>query len=372
MLSNLIEQVIDLQIRNVTSNTYTRDLNTILILAKHTVFTAPELYREYTNSLSALDDGFDNDSYVYEALNTLFSQEVKPAKAIVGRGVTATAGDYFTAYEQMLMIPQGWLWLISDLRDAEEQIEIAQLGESNKKFYLAATHSADALNSAITTDLGSRVKALGLNNTATWYDDGFDKLQLAGPDNAGSVGATYGTKPNYSEAAILGRCANGTAGTVNFRLKKLIGVTVPTSIDTNNKLTTLNNKNYNFAATLEGQTRSYGSGKVGSGEWIHIRLGITWLEVGMREDLFYTVADTEKLVYENEGAAAIESAIRSRLSRGQKIGIIAKDSPIEVSVPNVLDLTPQQRGTGILPDVTFSARMSGAIQGAIVRGGVYL
>lgn len=355
MLSNLIEQVIDLQIRNVTSNTYTRDLNTILILAKHTVFTAPELYREYTNSLSALDDGFDNDSYVYEALNTLFSQEVKPAKAIVGRGVTDVAGDYFTAYEQMLMIPQGWLWLISDLRDAEEQIEIAQLGESNKKFYLAATHSADALNSAITTDLGSRVKALSLNNTATWYDDAID-----------------GTEPKFSEAAILGRCANGTAGTVNFRLKKLIGVTVPTSIDTNTKLTTLNNKNYNFAATLEGQTRSYGSGKVGSGEWIHIRLGITWLEVGMREDLFYTVADTEKLGYENEGAAAIESAIRSRLSRGQKIGIIAKDSPIEVSVPNVLDLTPQQRGTGILPDVTFSARMSGAIQGAIVRGGVYL
>ena len=355
MLSNLIEQVIDLQIRNVTSNTYTRDLNTILILAKHTVFTAPELYREYTNSLSALDDGFDNDSYVYEALNTLFSQEVKPAKVIVGRGVTATAGDYFTAYEQMLMIPQGWLWLISDLRDVNEQIEIAKLGESNKKFYLAATHSADALNPTITTDLGSRVKALSLNNTATWYDDGFD-----------------GTEPNFSEAAILGRCANGTAGTVNFRLKKLIGVTVPTSIDTNTKLTTLNNKNYNFAATLEGQTRSYGSGKVGSGEWIHIRLGITWLEVGMREDLFYTVADTEKLVYENEGAAAIESAIRSRLSRGQKIGIIAKDSPIEVSVPNVLDLTPQQRGTGILPDVTFSARMSGAIQGAIVRGGVYL
>lgn len=355
MLSNLIEQVIDLQIRNVTSNTYTRDLNTILILAKHTVFTAPELYREYTNSLAALDDGFDNDSYVYEALNTLFSQEVKPAKAIVGRGVTATAGDYFTAYEQMLMIPQGWLWLISDLRDVDEQIEIAQLGESNKKFYLAATHSADALDSAITTDLGSRVKALSLNNTATWYDDAID-----------------GTEPNFSEAAILGRCANGTAGTVNFRLKKLVGITVPASIDTNTKLTTLNNKNYNFAATLEGQTRSYGSGKVGSGEWIHIRLGITWLEVGMREDLFYTVADTEKLGYENEGAAAIESAIRSRLSRGQKIGIIAKDSPIEVSVPNVLDLTPQQRGTGILPDVTFSARMSGAIQGAIVRGGVYL
>lgn len=367
MLSNLIEQVIDLQIRNVTSNTYTRDLNTILILAKHTLFTAPELYREYTNSLSALDAGFENYSYVYEALSTLFSQEVKPAKVIVGRGVTATAGDYFTAYEQMLMIPQGWLWLISDLRDVDEQIEIAKLGESNKKFYLAATHSADALNPTITTDLGSRVKALSLNNTATWYDDALVPTIL--PDFVPNNTATL---PNSSEAAILGRCANGTAGTVNFRLKKLIGVKVPTSIDTNTKLTTLNNKNYNFAATLEGQTRSYGSGKVGSGEWIHIRLGITWLEVGMREDLFYTVADTEKLVYENEGAAAIESAIRSRLSRGQKIGIIAKDSPIEVSVPNVLDLTPQQRGTGILPDVTFSARMSGAIQGAIVRGGVYL
>ena len=41
-LNELINQIVDVQIRNVTSNTYSRDLNTILVLSKHDVFTAPE------------------------------------------------------------------------------------------------------------------------------------------------------------------------------------------------------------------------------------------------------------------------------------------------------------------------------------------
>ena len=41
---------------------------------------------------------------------------------------------------------------------------------------------------------------------------------------------------NYSEAAILGRCANGIAGTVNFRRKLLIGVEVSNTIDSPTKV----------------------------------------------------------------------------------------------------------------------------------------
>ena len=89
-LNELINQIVDVQIRNVTSNTYSRDLNTIAVLAKHDVFTAPELYRVYQSSSSMAEDGFDLNSYAYNAVRVIFSQEITPVNVVVGR-VTASA-----------------------------------------------------------------------------------------------------------------------------------------------------------------------------------------------------------------------------------------------------------------------------------------
>lgn len=357
-LNELINQIVDVQIRNVTSNTYSRDLNTILVLAKHDVFTAPELYRVYQSSSSMAEDGFDLDSYAYNAVRVILSQEITPVNVVVGRVAEDGANaDYLAAFNQMLMIPQGWLWLISDLRDKATQITLAGLVQTNDKMYLAATHSADALNTALTTDLASEIKALSYSNTAVWFDDALGTVELP--------------LPNYSEAALLGRCANGVAGTVNFRLKRLVGVTSAKSVDSLTKMKALEDKGYTFAATVEQSVRSFGSTKTGSGEWIDVVLAVIWLKTNIRERVFATIANSEKLPYETEGAAAIEADVRSVIAEAQGYDIVADDTPISVTTPNVLDLTPAQRNTRILPNVKFSCRLSGAINGTVIRGEVY-
>ena len=357
-LNELINQIVDVQIRNVTSNTYSRDLNTIAVLAKHDVFTAPELYRVYQSSSSMAEDGFDLSSYAYNAVRVIFSQEITPVNVVVGRvAASGNNADYLTAFNQLLMIPQGWLWLISDLRDTATQVQLAGLVETNDKMYLAATHDTVALTALDETDLASQVKALSYGNTACWFDDALETT----PD----------VIPNYSEAALLGRCANGVAGTVNFRLKRLVGVTVAASVDSLTKMTTLENKGYTFAANIEQSVRSYGSTKTGSGEWIDVVLAVLWLKVNIRERVFATIANSEKLPYETEGAAAIEADVRSVIAEGQGYNIVADDTPISVTTPNVLDLTPAQRNTRILPNVRFSCRLSGAINGTSIRGEVY-
>ena len=64
------------------------------------------------------EDGFDLSSYAYNAVRVIFSQEITPVNVVVGRvAASGTNADYLAAFNQMLMIPQGWLWLISDLRD---------------------------------------------------------------------------------------------------------------------------------------------------------------------------------------------------------------------------------------------------------------
>ena len=357
-LNELINQIVDVQIRNVTSNTYSRDLNTIAVLAKHDVFTAPEIYRVYQSSSAMAEDGFDLTSYAYNAVRLIFSQEITPVNVVVGRVAASGANaDYLTAFNQLLMIPQGWLWLISDLRDTATQVTLAGLVETNSKMYLAATHETVALTALDTTDLSSQIKALSYSKTACWFDDklGTDLLPL----------------PNYSEAALLGRCANGIAGTVKFKQKRLIGVTVPTSIDSLTKITTLTNKGYTFAANVEQSVRSYGATQTGSGEWIDAVLSILWLETNIRERVFATIANSEKLPYETEGAAAIEADVRSVIAEAQGYNIVADDTPISVTTPNILDLTPAQRNTRILPNVRFSCRLSGAIDGTVIRGEVF-
>ena len=359
-LNELINQIVDVQIRNVTSNTYSRDLNTIAVLSKHDVFTAPEVYRVYQSSSAMAEDGFDLNSYAYNAVRVIFSQEITPVNVVVGRVPTNIEinADYVTALNQLLMIPQGWTWLISDLRDKETQITVAGIVEVNDKMYLAATHDVeDALDPLITTDLASELKALSYSNTAVWFDDAPEILDSS--------------EPNYSEAALVGRCANGVAGTVNFRLKRLVGVTPAASVDTLSKMKTLEDKGYTFAATVEQSTRSYGSTKTASGEWIDVVLAVLWLKTNIRERVFATIANSEKLPYETEGAAAIEADIRSVIAEAQGYDIVADDTPISVTTPNVLDLTPAQRNSRILPNVRFTCRLSGAINGTVIRGEVY-
>lgn len=357
-LNELINQIVDVQIRNVTSNTYSRDLNTITVLAKHDVFTAPEIYRVYQSSSSMAEDGFDLDSYAYNAVRVIFSQEITPVNVVVGRVPTVgTNADYLTAFNQLLMIPQGWLWLISDLRDVTTQVTLAGIVQTNDKMYLAATHEASALDPLLDTDLSSEIKALSYSNTAAWFDDALDTDPTV--------------IPNYSEAALVGRCANGVAGTVNFRRKRLVGVTPAASVDSLTKMAALENKGYTFAANLEQSVRSFGSGKTGSGEWIDAVLTIIWLTTNIRERVFATISNSEKLPYETEGAAAIEADIRSVISEAQGYNIVADDTPISVTTPNILDLTPAQRNTRILPNVRFTCRLSGAIDGTVIRGEVY-
>ena len=172
-MNELINRVVDVQIRNITTNTYSRNLNTILVLAKGDEFTEP--YRVYGDSTSMVEDGFDYNGYAYNAVRTIFSQEIVPTEVVVALvSPTATEEDYLDKFNEMLNVTQGWLWLISDLRNTNSQVELAKLVEVNDKMYCAATHEDGAFDSQSTTDLASRIKALSLRNTFVWYDEALE------------------------------------------------------------------------------------------------------------------------------------------------------------------------------------------------------
>lgn len=359
MKLDFIEKVVDVTIRSISGNTNTSDLNTIMIVAEHTQFTAPELFRVYTSALQASGDGFALTSYVYNAVNIAFSQSVKPRKVLVASGVSG--GKYVEKIEEMMNLDEGFLWIVTDSRDVGIQVNIAKMVESTEKYFVAVSHTADTLDSSVETDIGSMIKELQLNHTYAWFDD----------EMVVSTDPTVVTAPNASEIALIARCSSGIIGTVQFLQKELVGITRSKQIKNETHQNTLTAKGYTYLARGNGKNYSWGSGKVASGEWIDISLAITWITVNIRERLFALITSYEKLGYTNVGAAAIEAEVRSVLLQARDLGMVAADSQILVSVPDVTELTIAQRASRELPDVRFTCRLAGAIIAVKVNGEVY-
>ena len=352
---DFMKDIVDIQITNVTGNTNTTDLNTIMIIAKHEQFKAGELFAVYTELEQLAEAKFDKKSYVYKSAQLAFSQARRPKRIVVSQGV-AVDGSYTDMFDRMQMIDQGWLWLVSDLRDTTKQLELAKAVQATEKFYAIGSSDENALVSTAKTDIGYLIKSNQLSQSYAWFDVPDADL----------------TDYSASEIALLARCGGDVAGTVQFLLKELVGVPNPNSlVDTKAKQGILKTKGYTFCAVGNKKTYSYGSGKLGNDSWIDIGLATTWIKVNIRERIFNTLTSVDTLPMENDGASVIEGDVRSVLMEARDLGIIAKDSPIIVTVPDVTQLSKVVRSQRQLPRVRFSCRLSGAIIGTEVRGEVY-
>lgn len=348
-----LNEVVNVTIENTTGNINTTDLNTIMIMSKDVGLTAVEKFRYFTDAQQVKAAGFKDKSYTYKAAQLAFSQRSKPERILVSRAIKED--DYIKCFEEMLMIDEGWLWLVTDLRDASKQLELAMAVNTTERFYVAATSDPNALVQDNEDHIGFMVKERQLTQTYCWFGDIDKDLEDYGAD----------------EIALLAVAGGRVAGTAQFKLKQLTGVIPPKAITDRSHAPQLEKGGYTFCAKINKKTYSYGSAKLGSGEWIDVGLAITWIRVGIREDVFDTIASPrDKLGMSNTGAASIEATIRRRLVIGQNIGIISKEAPINVSVPDVSKLG-KIRATRILPDVRFSAQLLGAIIGTKINGEVW-
>ena len=337
-LSNFVR----VSIARLTNFATVRDLNTIVIMAKHEEFTLLEKYREYT-SLDGVADDFSDNSFVYQAANLIFSQNPKPQRIVVG--VVGNTEAYADAIQGLSDVYNQWLWVITDDRDPASQLDTAEYIQATEKFYAIASNDPDVLDPLSTTDIAA---ALKLNS----YDRSFVFYHTSA--TTGDPAIAYPV-----EAALLGRCANGIAGTVLFLYKTLVGITPDNFSAT--QLSTLESKNVTAYSTIEGQGNLIGAGKVGSGEWIHVMLGVQYIITRMREAQWNFIRSNEKLGFTNSSLTAIQGVINQVLVDARNVGIIADDTPFSIVVPNALDYTPAQRATGVVSGVKFKARLSGAI-----------
>jgi len=217
---------------------------------------------------------------------------------------------------------------------------------TSPKFYVFSSAASDIKTSA-TTDIFSLVKALSYTHTAYIYS---------------------GMATSFAECGLVGRFAPEQAGSNIWEQKTIVGLTVDTL--TPDEISYIHGKN---GATYEnvGSVDVVIGGKCADGGWIDESIFVDWLKSRIQESVWALLVNTRKIGYTSAGAAAIEGAMRSVMAEGIQVGGLADDPAPVVTVPNVLNLSSAQRATRTLPDVTFTARLAGAIRATTISGTVF-
>jgi hypothetical protein len=229
-------------------------------------------------------------------------------------------------------------------------LEVAAWANANKKIHGYSTSNTVDKTTAL-TDIMGQLQALS-------YDRSFGLW-----DAEGGVG--QGDATEYAESAWMGDRLPSAPGSSTWMFKTLSGISVDSLTTTES--TNIRNKNGNTYETIGGVNITR-EGKMASGEYIDVIRGVDWLESRMEERVYGRLVNLAKIPYTNAGIAIIEAEIRAQLQEAIAAGVLDGDAGFTVTVPRVSEVSANDRANRILPDITFEARLAGAVHAVIIKG----
>lgn len=333
-----IESIVKVEITRETSSKTIRDLQTIAVLSVHERFA--EDYRIYEDTDSMLDDGFETTDYAYIAVQRIFSQNPQPKSVVVGKIVSEDPNtvNYVTEVNNLLGATSEWFFLITDAPTDAQKEALVEFVETQDLIYVTSTSNV-ATTTTTTEDLAGKLKEKGYNHTLLMY---YDDEAVVSP-----------------ESAYAGRHASAVIGSNLWGYKTLVGLTA-NKLNTT-QITNLKAKNVQFYTKVGADSVIAGNMNMVGGEKIHVMLGAIWLKVRIAERYWNLLYTNERILYTNAGIDLFKAELYTVLTEGVQNNILTDETPFQIITPNALNLTSQQRSTGILSGISFRARLAGAI-----------
>lgn len=228
---------------------------------------------------------------------------------------------------------------------------------TGNRIFVGASNDSN-IPTALMTDLASQLKALSYKRTALMYSPVSYDLGM--------------------DAAWLGGQLPQTPGASTWDLKNLVGI-APDSF-TGTQLTNMigtagvnTGKNANIFTTVGGQNVTQ-SGIMVGGQFIDITVFIDWLRVTMQNAIFLQLVNNPKIPYTDKGLGVIENQVRNVLIQGSDAGGSGgiDSTTIVVTAVPVASIPQNDRAMRYVPSgaITFSCRLTGAIQNVVVNGTV--
>jgi hypothetical protein len=238
-----------------------------------------------------------------------------------------------------------WYCLLTNYNSNAYVLAAVAYIEATKKIYLFDVNESEA----ITTTVGN--------------SDTLDDIATA---NRTRTGGTYHPSPvAMNSAGWAGVCLPQEPGSISWNLKAPSG---PPAVSlTTTQRANLVARNANFFQTTAGSDRM-SSGTTGDGNFLDVRRSLDWLDDDLSKTVFENLAAGGKVPFTDAGVRVITSAIKASLQRAVDRGILAEDPAFLVTAPKVADVSVANKANRILPDVSFSGTLAGAIHTVTITG----
>lgn len=311
------------------------------------------------------------------ALNTVTGKNFTVSGASSPVTLTAnTAGDFFYVYvgdpttqkvkythadpgiaadlTAIALSQPAWYALHTTANSTASGIAAAGWVESNNRIFLCESCDTEAIITATgNNELLDQIKSNSYKRTAGMYHPHGGQMMVA---------------------ALYGRCLPLDPGSVTFYGKGLSGVTAfPIHMQPTHR-TNLVARRAGGYEVVDGTGLSVTFGtSVGDAVtgFIDVRRNLDWIQDDMSKAVFGTIAANDIIPYTDKGIAAIEAQVRASLSRAFILGITAAPPARgDVTVPLAASIDSATKATRALPNVRFTAVMSGAIHSVAIQGQV--
>ncbi len=300
----------------------------------------------------------DNEDGTYDLEadvdGTAWSLSVDSLQTVSALVASDAMGDDLTAVNEE---NSDWYGLVLTSRVQADQEAAAAWVESHTKIMGVASSNAAIINTSATADTTSIAAVLEDGNyfrTFCLYSGDVDE---------------------FADAAWMGKQLPTDPGSTTWKFKTLAGITEDnlTDIQYNNA----KDKKCNIFTEVAG-TAITEEGVVAGGEFIDIIRGRDWLEARITEEIYSLLTRKAKVPYTDGGIAMIEAIIRQILELGITRGFIAPSyvdedtnevvASYEITVPKVRDITFSDRAARLLDDLSFKAKVAGAIHVVDISG----
>lgn len=202
-------------------------------------------------------------------------------------------------------INQSWYGFMLTKEATEQNLkDAAAWAEARIKIFGFTTKASNVLDGAVTSDIGSFMKANNYNRTFWIWDDNDDYM-------IASVFAR-GFTVNFSEEN----------STLTLKFKQLPGTTPNTITETQRLAIVAKKGNY---YTTFGDSLMMAEGWMASGQFFDERHGLDWLQNAVETNVFgYLLTRTTKVPQTDKGVAALVSQVESVLREGVRNGLLAE------------------------------------------------
>lgn len=253
-----------------------------------------------------------------------------------------------TAASRARQLDTAWYYVAMDDHTASEVEAFAAYAEGINCPFATSTSDVNVYSQVATTDIGSKLKALGFDHASTLFHESADTA--------------------FPEAAIFGAMAQLEKGTSTLTDKTLVGVA--TSNLSSSQIAVLEDKNVMYYINFVGAGSLFNS-KTASGQFFDTIEFADWLRARVAESVYGTIKRRSvaglKTSYDQAGKAIVEQAILSPVKTGQAVGSISVDTDPVVRIPSRAEISDNDRANRFLPNVVLEVQYTNAIETVQIR-----